>query len=363
LNAEAFLWDLDAQAMSHLRSIQPLNALAQRISESIGRPWFEAALNGVRLSEEQMPEVFALALRVARLLGLPYLPELYVSGESMWDTVTLGTDTSAFVSLGSVLLNMRAGDLRFVLAREMGHIRAGHTLWRTVLELLRGRRGAESILGGGLLQFLNPAQIVQGAIQAPLLAWKRHSEITADRAGLLVVGEMAVAERVLVQWALKSFALYRRVNRKAWLQQENESDDATIRFSEWTMTSNPYLARRLKLLREFARSPEFEGWRAVIKHSARGLPDFEPTSAASEADGAPSNRDLPRATDTFALKCVACGKSMRVPRSILRGAKPVNVRCPNPACRKVLAIRPGRRAGRATSAVPPGSSDSKRPPI
>ena len=31
---------------------------------------------------------------------------------------------------------------------------------------------------------------------------------------------------------------------------------------------------------------------------------------------------------------------MRVPKSILAGGKPVNVRCPNPDCRKILRVKP-----------------------
>ena len=332
---DAFLWELDAEAMSRLRSVEPLNAFTTRLSERVGRPWFEAAVNGVRLSEEQLPDVFALGIRAARSVGLSRLPEIYVSGENMWDAVTLGGETGAFVSLGSVLTNMRGTELLFLLAREMGHVHAGHALWRTVVELLRGRQGATSLMGGGLLQYLNPAKVLQGAIQAPLMAWKRHSEITADRAGLLAVGDRDAAQRVLMQWALKSFPLHGRINQDDWQRQVEESDDATIRLSEFAMTSNPYLARRLKLLREFEESAGYRGWRDVVEYWTGRLPDFEP-AAGSGQSGAIAGTDLVR------LRCAACHKTMRVPRGTVEGGKPVNVRCPNVACRKVMTVRPRR---------------------
>jgi Zn-dependent protease with chaperone function len=329
-----FLYNLDSEAMLRLHSISPLNAAAHRISEGIGRPWFEAALNGVRLSEEQLPDIFSLAIRAARLIGLPCLPEIYVSGENMWDTVTLGSENSAFVSLGSVLTNMRGEDLLFVLAREMGHVRAGHALWNTITELVRGQRGQSSLLGGGILEYLNPAKLVQGAFQAPLMAWKRHSEITADRAGYLAVGKEEVAVRVLFQWAMKSFPLFNRINLDAWRRQEEESEESTLRLSEWMMTSNPYLARRLKMLREYIRTPEVEGWRAVIEHWARQLPDYN----ARDSSPGPDKRSGPG--ETVRLACAACRKFMRVPRAALEGAASVNVRCPNTQCRKVMTVRP-----------------------
>ena len=334
LDPNVFMWPLDAEAMSRLNRLEPLSSFARKVSENIGRPWFEAAVNGVRLSEEQLPEVFALAVRAARIVGLSYLPEVYVSGENMWDAATMGSESGAFVSLGSVLTNMRGDDLLFVLAREMGHVRAGHALWRTVTELVRGQRGSGSLMGGGVLEYLNPAKLIQGAIQAPLMAWKRHSEITAALAGLLVVGKEDVAVQVLSQWALKSFPLVKRLNQTAWRRQEDESDDATMRLSEWTMTSNPYLARRLKLLREFGRSQELEAWRAIIEHWTRDLPDFAPLDS-----GATPPQERPPG-EMVRLRCVSCRETMRVPRATLEGAASVNIRCPDPKCRKVITVRP-----------------------
>src|SRR5688572_6539234 len=112
---EAFLWRLDADAMNALQRIGPLNAAAHSVSESVGRPWFEAAVNGVRLSEQQMPDIFALAIKAARIVGLQHLPEIYISGEQMWDSVTMGSQTSSFIALGSVLTNFRGDDLLYLL--------------------------------------------------------------------------------------------------------------------------------------------------------------------------------------------------------------------------------------------------------
>src|ERR1035437_1582991 len=124
LPIEAFLWRLDADAMNVLLSLGPLTMAAHAISERVGRPWLEASVNGLRLSERQLPDIFNLALRAGRILGLPFLPEIYVSGDQMWDATTLGSDASAFIIIGSVLINFKEEELLFVLAREMGHCRA-----------------------------------------------------------------------------------------------------------------------------------------------------------------------------------------------------------------------------------------------
>lgn len=341
-----FLWELDAAAMQRLSSIEPVNAMARKISDSVGRPWFEASLNGIRLGEDQLPDIFALAVKAARIVGLPYMPEIYVSGEQMWDAITMGSEGGAFIAIGSVLANMRGKELLYVLAREMGHVRAGHALWRTVVELATGRQSRATVMGEGLLTFLNPAKLIEGAVQAPLLAWKRHSEITADRAALLAVGDDDVAAKTLTQMTLRSFPLYDRLNQDALRRQEAESEDATLRFSEATMSVNPYLTRRLRHLREFHASEAFQAWRKVIAYHLDGEADLiaQPDSPKREKGAQDKNvmrpNNAPSDRQRVKLRCAACGNHLIVPRSALEGTETVNIRCPQPQCRKVMSVRP-----------------------
>jgi Zn-dependent protease with chaperone function len=343
LPVESFLWRLDAEAMMRLQSLGPVTAAAHHISERFGRPWFEASVNGVRLSENQLPDVFALAVRQARVVGLDRMPEIYVSGEQMWDAKTLGTNNYAFVVLGSVLTSFKGDDLAFMLAREMGRVRAGHAVWRTAFELLMGRRQSQrTIMGDGVMQFLNPAKIVESAFEAPLMAWARHSEITADRAGQIATGNLALARRVLLQWNLKSFPIHARLNMEDWAHQEDESDDATMQAVEATMSSTPFIARRLKLARDFDGGEDMKAWRAVIDHYDAEDKRLRPPKEVKASGG--DKKGKADSGDTVRLVCVSCNGPMRVKRAQLAGDKPVNVRCPNPACGKVLAVKPKKPA-------------------
>ena len=219
----------------------------------MGRPWFEATVNGIRLGEQQFPDIFRLGIRAARIMGLRQMPEIYLSGEMLWDAMTLGSDEQAFIVLGSVLTYFKGDEMLYLLGREMGHIRAGHVMWRTASKFLTGSTHMNrSVMGGGLFSALTPGKMLENAIDAPIMAWARHSEITADRAGLLVVGNVEVARKVVMSSSLKSFPLYQRINQDDWLQQEESSEDQIMRISEMTMSTMPYLARRMKMLREFA---------------------------------------------------------------------------------------------------------------
>ena len=327
----AFQWAQDGQAMAKLRSMSALTKVARSISDKAGRRWIETTFNGVRLSEKQMPEIYALAVRAARLLGMTHLPDIYVSGERPWDALTYGSDQNAFIVLGSALTSSFQGDeLLFILAREMGHCRAGHALWKTVIRFLVGEQGPkQGVMSGGVLGMLDPGKWLESAIEMPLLGWARQAEITADRAGLLAVGSEEIARRVLLTWSLKSPILYRQINIEAWLEQQaDEGIDETTRLSEMMSSSSPYITRRLQLMSDFARSNELKHMHSVMQQFAQPAPTRKPAVPPTAAN-----------EDTLRIACPTCQTGMRIPRQILAGKDTLSVRCPNQQCGKVTLLK------------------------
>ncbi|MFH1176182.1 MAG: M48 family metallopeptidase [Acidobacteriota bacterium] len=355
----AFVWGQDGSAMARLRSIGPINSAARAISDKVGRRWIESTFNAVRLGEKQVPGVWRLSVHAARVLGMPTMPDVYLSGDRMWEAATYGSDTNSFVVVGTALLsNFQGPDLLFLLAREMGHCRAGHALWKTVIRFLLGEQGPRKGLGGGLLEKLNPAALVEGALELPLLAWARQAEITADRAGMLALGDEDVARRVLLSWCLKSAVVFRQINIQAWLEQMDDGDDQMTRLSEVASSATPYITRRLKLLAQYANSQELKHYRSVIEPLARGselaagvrpssgMPSqAPPTSAQAQVPGrpptsTPAPAPVPApAPDDLRLACPTCKAPMRIPRAVLAGKEVVNVRCPGPDCRRLVTLR------------------------
>ena len=237
--------------MNALRAMKPLNAAAKAVSQKVGRRWIEVSFNGVLLGEKQMPHIFGQAVRAARILGMSHMPDVYLSGERPWDCLTFGSEQDSFVVIGlAVAGNFQGVDMLFLLAREMGHCKAGHALWKTVIRFFLGEQGpAKGFMAGGIMNAIfSPTALVGGAIEMPLLAWARQAEITADRAGLLTVGNEEVARHVLLSWSLKSSFIYLQLNIDFWLEQQAEDDGDMLKLSELTTTSTPYIGPRLKLL-------------------------------------------------------------------------------------------------------------------
>lgn len=332
VDTAAFAWAADAKAMAALRAMKPLNAAAKSVSERVGRRWIEVAFNGVLLGEKQLPQIYGQAVRAARILGMTHMPDVYLSGDRAWDCLTFGTDNDSFIVLGSALAgNFQGVDLLFLLAREIGHCRAGHALWKTVIRFFLGEQGpAKGFMAGGIFNAIfSPSALIGGAIELPLLTWARQAEITADRAGLLAVGSEEVARRVLMSWSLRSSVMFRQINIDEWINQQELEDDSYVKLSELTTSSTPYLGPRLKLLAEYARSPELKYYRqAIAKSIKRGTPKAEP-----QVTGPTSSPEILR------FKCTTCSTPMKVPRSVLEGRSSLGLKCPNPKCGALTHLR------------------------
>ena len=330
--------------MSVLRSMKALNAAAKAVSEKVGRRWIEVTFNGVLLGEKQLPHIYGQAVRAARLLGMSHMPDVYLSGERPWDCLTFGSDKDSFIVIGSALAgNYQGSDMLFLLAREMGHCRAGHALWKSVIRFFLGEQGpSKGFMAGGIINaVMSPTALIGGAIEVPLLAWARQAEITADRAGLLVVGDEQIARRVLLSWTLKSSVMYRQINIEAWLEQQAADDDSYSKLSELTTTSTPYITPRLKILTEFARSQELHYWRRMISDSIR--------QAAPRAPAKPATQ-----SDVVRLKCATCQTPMRVPLKALAGKNELPVKCPNTKCGKITRLKKSAKpSGNAAAALKP----------
>jgi predicted Zn finger-like uncharacterized protein len=372
LDRSVFLWAQDGQAMNKLQSISSLHAAVKAVSDKVGRPWIESTFNGIRLGPRQFPDIWVRAILAARILGLSKMPDVYISGDSQWNTYTYGTDTSAFIVLGTAILNnFQNDDLLFVLAREMGHCRAGHALWKTVSRFLVGDTSTHGLLSNGVLNAisLSPTKWIQDAVDLPLMAWARQADITADRAGLLALGDEAQARRVLLAWSIRSARLLKQVNIEEWMKQEVASDDQMTRFSEMTTTSSMYTTRRLRLLGQSAREPELMRWSQSIQPIRKRLTP-PPQAAVLPGMGIPApgvRRPLPAQgptpapaaapapADSIRVLCNKCQTAMRIPLAVLRGKTSLNVRCPK--CQNVFTLRPKP----ASQAPAPAAAQTKPP--
>jgi len=355
----------DRDAMNALRSIKSLNMAMDQLSKQFGKSWVESQFigGGIKVTEAQFPRIQKLAVSAARVLGVRRLPEIYISGDIGWSSDTYGSESDAFVVLGTYLTrSLSDQELLFILGHEIAHVKSGHAMYRTIAKVFAGYSGPRGVMGGGILGLLDIQKLLSMSIELPLLAWIRESEITGDCAGLLVVRNIEVARKVLLLQALRSPDLFKEINHEAYLKQQEEAENKIGKLSEFLSQNTPYVARRIRFLNEYARSPVYQSTVERMSHSRDIRPTLDiidgkaakpggqrppqppgatPPSqgSAPEKSGAakPPTRSSPPVDDTR-LKglCPHCNTPYSVAKNKIPGEGNVQLRCQN--CKKTFPI-------------------------
>jgi Zn-dependent protease with chaperone function len=136
-------------------------------------------------------------------------------------------------------------ELRWLIGHELGHVISGHATYRTITVLLL-------VLGFHNLPFL--AGIALLPIKLALLEWSRKSELSADRAGLLVGQDEETSFRVFMKLAGGSD--HERLNRELNL------DEFMKQASEYEASGGP-LDAIYKILNTLGMSHPFHTLRAA----------------------------------------------------------------------------------------------------
>jgi len=207
----------------------------------------------LRISDKQLPEVWAVFEECCRLLDL-LPPELYVSRDPGGHTGALGTD-EPFIVLSAATLKLfeaHPSELRFLLGREIGHVLSGHSVYNSALGLLlRTRTTAASVPVLGLA--------VHGGI-AVLKDWNDDAALSADRAGLLCAQDVEACREYFTKMAGGEWA---EIDEEAFLAQEDDyreskgALDTVVKLISSSTVDSPRYVLRYSELRQWIDSGEY----------------------------------------------------------------------------------------------------------
>ncbi|HEX6447757.1 MAG TPA: M48 family metallopeptidase [Streptosporangiales bacterium] len=256
ISSRAYEHPADRSALVALRKVPYADAVLKRMaglfSERRLRLLFLAS--AVRVDETQLPHLHELRAEGARILDLPEVPELYVTANPFPGAYTLGVD-HPFILLNSGTVELYDDDeLRFVIGHEMGHILSGHALYSSVLFSLMRISGVGTAIPLGSL-------VLRGIIEA-LKEWFRKSELSADRAGLLVAQDVATATRAHLKMAggLEAtdldFAAFLRQGEE--YQSTGDARDGVARLLNMLSSTHPFASVRAVELGKWVGSGDYD---------------------------------------------------------------------------------------------------------
>jgi uncharacterized RDD family membrane protein YckC len=198
-----------------------------------------------------------LVAECARILDVPN-PQVFIRDDVNVPIAAVGVaEPYALVISSHWLAHLKDDELKYLIARELAHIRAGHTRISSILSV-NGRENT-------------PVSIVFGA-------YLRHTEYTADRVALCACGSI---ESAVMAIAIASFHhLGRQVDLDVVADQLREFRlEPTLRAGEW-LGSSPYAARRIAGLLQFASSPLARTWLERFRSGTIALPRQHVDSAS-----------------------------------------------------------------------------------
>jgi Zn-dependent protease with chaperone function len=153
------------------------------------------------------------------------VPELFIQRGDL-NAFTAGHNNPYVVLTTSLVDGMSDDELLAVIAHELGHIKCSHVLYKTMIGLLTDF-GAASALKSRRLVLVLAASLAMPHIQRALSAWNQRSELSADRAAMLVVQDEDACLRMMLKLAGAPSRLVEEMNTEAFLEQAAHLADLT----------------------------------------------------------------------------------------------------------------------------------------
>ncbi len=261
LSSKMYEHHFDTHALANIKKIPGIDtALKTLIKESYERAnrLFHKA-NTVAVSPKQLPHLHQLFLDAAFRLDISNVPDLFVFQSPYVNAYTTGVDRPFVVVTSGLLDLLTAEEVLYVFGHELGHWQANHVLYKMASRIFSGAASAlaEMTLGVG--------RLLTTPLQLALLKWDRCSELTADRAGLLVVRKIDVAIRAFMKMAGGSKSIYEQLDYQEFIRQAEEfqmdQEDSTLNklyvLLQVIYQSHPFPVWRTSEILEWVTQGEF----------------------------------------------------------------------------------------------------------
>ena len=195
ISSRAWEHPADRGALTALRELRGFDDVVKAFFGMWNERGFRLSFlaGAIRVDHRQYPRVYQRFTEAATALDVTDLPELYVSQGPIINGQAIGMDRPFVVITTATVEKLDDDELRAMLGHELGHVRSGHAVYKTIMMILT--RWAAN------LSWLPVGAIALRAIIAAMLEWWRKAELSADRAGLLAGQDPAASLRLLLKLA------------------------------------------------------------------------------------------------------------------------------------------------------------------
>lgn len=295
ISSEAFRHPLDREAEQALRSLPGFDLVARKFVEFLyERPQFIYHMgNSIQVGPRQYSTVYQMFRECVRDLDIYPEPSLFISQYPLSNAYALGQERPSIVLNSGLLDLMSEAELRSVIAHELGHIKCGHTiltqmaLWVITTASTIGEMtfGLGNLIGSGLIY--------------AFYEWKRNSELSADRAALLVLDDITPVMQAMMKLAGGSMKYQHESSLQEFIRQSERYEELdqdglnqVYKFllynnlAQGVFLSHPFLVERIGYIRQWSNSPEYRNIRSgnYQQSAAEGAVDVTAENPQSQVD-------------------------------------------------------------------------------
>lgn len=256
ISSRAWEHPADRSALVALRALPGFDSLLKTMDGMLqGRKQRLMYLaSAIRVGKRQFPELDHLLTDAVLTLDAPERPELFVLQDPQVNALTIGMHQPFIVLTTGMLDLMDHDELRVVIGHELGHVLSGHAVYQTMLgHLLRVANNFGWLpIGGWSLR----------ALLAALYEWSRKSELSGDRAGLLVSQDPHAAIRTMMKTA--GGAQFAQLDTVAFMEQAAEYEasgdarDSLAKLMNIELATHPFAVMRAGQLRSWVDNGEYK---------------------------------------------------------------------------------------------------------
>lgn len=185
--------------------------------------------NGIRIQQNQFPDVYERVVALSNAMGLKRVPEVFIvqseGALNAFATRFFGRDMVVIYSEVFELARQGgAAELDFIIAHELSHIKRRH-VWKNIL-----------LVPANFIPFLSEA-------------YSRSCEYTCDREAAYYTQNGNAAKRALTILG-SGKDLYLEVNEQAYLEQIKSESNVAVWLSE-VLSSHPRLPKRIQAIGQY----------------------------------------------------------------------------------------------------------------
>jgi Zn-dependent protease with chaperone function len=282
ISSRAYEHPADRSALVALRKLTGFDTVFKALSGLLPERSLRLLFlsDSVRVSDEQFSHLNAMLRDACYILDLEKVPSMYVTMDPQPNAMCIGMDAPVIVVTTGLVELLDEEEMRAVIGHEVGHALSGHSVYRTILLFLTTLALRVAWIPLGNLAVL--------AIITALREWFRKSELSADRAGLLVGQDVQASMRGLMKIAGGNHL--HEMNVDAFLKQADEYEaagdlrDSVLKILNVLPRSHPFTTVRAAELRRWAGTREYQ--RLMDGHYPRRTADKDASVSDAFKDSA-----------------------------------------------------------------------------